>query len=322
VIGRRDLLGIACGSLLATLTSKFAWGDNASTPRRLLLIHGRSQQGKDPAQLKAAWFAALQRGADAIHISMPVKVDVAFPFYGNKLDEFTRAFDIPLTSTLQARGGGVDDEFLVFQAELAEELRVQAGVSDAQVDAEYGDQPGERGPLNWKWVQAILRALDKHGHGMNQNSLEIFTRDVFLYSTRAGVRDEIDRIVAAKLTEQPTVVVGHSLGSVVAYSVLATDRRSLSIPLLVTVGSPLAIRAIRDQFRPLRSPPSVAAWYNAFDTRDVVALYPLDSKNFPVVPAVENYAKVNNHTDNRHGIDGYLDDGEVARHIISRLVSA
>ena len=28
------------------------------------------------------------------------------------------------------------------------------------------------------------------------------------------MRDEIDAVVAAKLTEQPTVVVGHSLGSV------------------------------------------------------------------------------------------------------------
>lgn len=321
MIGRRDLLKLACSSLLGSHALSPSWAAAALTPRRLLLVHGRSQQGKDPQQLKAAWLAALQRGADHIHVPMPQNLDVALPFYGDKLDEFTRAFDIPLTSTLQARGGGVDDEFLAFQAEVAEELRVQAGVTDAQVDAEYGDQPGARGPLNWKWVQAILRALDKHGQGMNQSSLEIFTRDVFLYSTRAGVRDEIDRMVAAKLTEEPTVVVGHSLGSVVAYSVLSTDRRSLHIPLLATVGSPLAVRAVRDQFRPLRSPAPVAEWFNAFDPRDVVALYPLDGNNFPVVPGVENYSKVNNHTDNRHGIDGYLDDGEVARRLIAALTT-
>ena len=54
---------------------------------------------------------------------------------------------------------------------------------------------------------------------MNQKALELVTRDVFFYITKDGVRDEIDAVVAAKLTEQPTVVVGHSLGSVVAYSV-------------------------------------------------------------------------------------------------------
>jgi pimeloyl-ACP methyl ester carboxylesterase len=210
---------------------------------------------------------------------------------------------------------------LVFQAEFAEALRQRAGVTDQQVDTEYGNDPAPRGPLNWRWVQAILRAVDKNAPGMNQRAIEAFTRDVFLYTTRAGVRDDIDRIVGAKLTEEPTVVVGHSLGSVVAYSVLRTDRRAIQVPLFVTVGSPLAVRAVRDQFRPLRSPASVRAWYNAFDPRDVVALYPLDGDNFPVQPAIENYPRVNNHTDNRHGIDGYLDDTDVARRIATALRS-
>jgi hypothetical protein len=132
------------------------------------------------------------------------------------------------------------------------------------------------------------------------------------------VRDEIDAVVAAKLTEQPTVVVDHSLGSVVAYSVLRRSDRA-HVPLFVTVGCPLAVRAVRDQFRPLRSPAAVSAWYNAYDSRDVVALYPLDADNFPVQPAISNYGKVRNSTDDRHGIDGYLDDPDVAKHILDAL---
>ena len=54
------------------------------------------------------------------------------------------------------------------------------------------------------------------------------------------------------LTEDVTVVVGHSLGSVVAYSVLRNDRRALKVPAFITVGSPLGVRALRDTFRPLR----------------------------------------------------------------------
>jgi len=109
------------------------------------------------------------------------------------------------------------------------------------------------------------------------------------------------------------------LGTVVAYSVLCTDRRSLQVPLFATVGSPLAVRAIGDQFRPLRSPAPVSAWYNAFDPRDVVALYPLDASNFPVQPAIVNYGNVKNSTDNRHGIVGYLDDREVAKRVLDAL---
>jgi pimeloyl-ACP methyl ester carboxylesterase len=252
---------------------------------------------------------------------LPASIEVSLPFYGDVLDGFTQQTQIPLTSDMQSRGGSDQQEFLAFQYEVAEEIRTRTGVTDAQVDAEYGNEPQARGPLNWKWVQAILRAIDKNSPGMNQKTLETFTRDVFLYTTRSGVRDAIDRIVTQNLTDNPTVVVGHSLGTVVAYSVLCRDTRTLQVPLYVTVGSPLAVRAIRDRLRPLRRPTAVANWYNAFDTRDVVALYPLDGQNFPVSPAIENNPNVRNKTDNRHGISGYLDDAEVAKRISRALVS-
>ena len=293
----------------------------ATKASKLLLVHGRGQEGQDPALLKSEWVDALNRGAGKLGLALPGGVEVAFPYYGDVLDTFARQLDIPLTSDIQARGGLGDEEFLVFQAQFAEAVRQNAGITDDQVDAEYGPNPKPRGPLNWQWVQAILSAIDKHGGGMGQKTLEIFTRDVFLYTTRAGVRDEIDRIVASKITEEPTVVVGHSLGTVVSYSILNADRRQLRVPLYVTVGSPLGVRSVRDQFRPLRSPPPVEAWYNAFDDRDVVALYPLDAANFPVQPSIENYGAVKNHTANRHGIVGYLDDPNVAKRILGALVT-
>ena len=290
----------------------------ATNAKRLLFIHGRGQAGLDPAVLKVEWLDTLKRGAQSAGVSLPSGVDVAFPYYGDRLEYFSSQSQIPLTSDIHARGGQMEDEFLVFQALVADEIRLRAGVTDAQVDAEYGLNPHQRGPLNWEWVQAILRAIDKHGGGVNQNTLELFTRDVFLYTTRAGVRDDINHIVASQLTEEPTVVVSHSLGTVVAYSILTSDLRRLQVPLLVTVGSPLGVRAIRDQLRPLHYP-SVEGWYNAFDTRDVVALYPLDGTNFPVVPSIENNSAVKNHTDNRHGIVGYLDDPVVAKRILGAL---
>jgi hypothetical protein len=291
----------------------------AVAARRLVFVHGRGQEGLDPAMLKAQWLEALRKGAQALGRNVPNQLEVAFPYYGDVLDQFVRQSKVPLTADIHRRGAQVDEEFLAFQAQVAEALRQGAGVSDAEIDAEYGPNPKPKGPLNWEWVQAIFRALDKHVGVTSQIAIEAFTRDVFLYTTRAGVRDEIDRIVAADLTEAPAIVVAHSLGSVVAYNVLRSDRRELQVLLYLTLGCPLAIRAIRDQLRPLRFPSPVAFWYNAFDRRDVVALYPLDDRNFPVTPAVENYGNVNNHTDNRHGIVGYLDDPTVANHVLDAL---
>ena len=300
-----------------------SWGPPAAAARvkRVVFIHGRAQQGRSSAALASEWMGALAKGAAALGRGVPTDLDLAFPFYGDALDHYASQFDTPAVSDMQARGSPQDDEFLLFQAEFADALRRRAGITDAQIDAEYGPNPAPRGPLNWQWVQAILRAIDRHSAGMGQQSLETFTRDVFLYVTRSAVRDAIDRIVAAAVAEEPTLMVSHSLGTVVAYSVLQSDRRALQVPLLVTLGSPLAVRAVRDRFRPLSFPRPVRTWYNAFDTRDVVALYPLDAENFPVLDPIENFAGVRNHTDNRHGIAGYLDNVDVARHILDALAS-
>ena len=92
---------------------------------------------------------------------------------------------MPLTSEIHARGSDIQDEFLVFQAQVAEDIRVRAGITDAQIDAEYGSDPQPRGPLNWKWVQAILRAIDKNSPGMNQMTLEAFTLETYFCTPHA-----------------------------------------------------------------------------------------------------------------------------------------
>lgn len=315
MLDRRDFLRFGATSALAGLTIT----PTSAAPAKLLFVHGRDQQGKDPKILQAEWLDALTKGAKKLGRTLPASLDVAFPFYGDLLDNFAKQLDIPLSADVKTRGATVDEDFLAFQGALAEEIRTAAKITDAQVDAEYVPNEKPKGPLNWEWVQATLRAVDKHGGGLSGQALEIFTRDVFLYTRRAGVRDEVDRLVASSLTEDVTVVVGHSLGSVVAYSVLRNDRRSLNVPSFVTVGSPLGVRAVRDVYRPLRYPQPIKAWFNAFDTRDVVALYPLDNENFPVTPAIRNVTNVRNETSNRHGISGYLDDEGVAKEILNAL---
>ena len=161
---RRALLTLGSVGALVSLIST---ATSAAAPLRLVLVHGRGQQGLDPARLKAEWLDALSRGAQTFGRVLPNEIDVAFPFYGDTLDRFAREFDVPLTSEIHTRGSQVDDEFLVFQAEVAQALRQRAGVTDIQVDEEYGPNPKPKGPLNWEWVQAILRALDKHGGGMS-----------------------------------------------------------------------------------------------------------------------------------------------------------
>ena len=129
------------------------------------------------------------------------------------LANLASASNVPTTTDIQARGADIADrDFLEFDAAVADQLRQGAGISLDDVNAEYGTNPERRGPENWRWVQAIIRALDKYGGGISSQAIETFIRDVYLYTNRSGVRDRIDRIVAGALTQEPSVVVAHSLG--------------------------------------------------------------------------------------------------------------
>ena len=80
------------------------------------------------------------------------------------------------------------------------------------------------------------------------------------------------RLLDALAPGDVRVVIAHSLGSVVAWETLA--RCGMSLPLLVTVGSPLGIRgAIYDRLKPTPPcwPGGVQAWTNLSAPNDIVA---------------------------------------------------
>ncbi|HEX7934817.1 MAG TPA: hypothetical protein VF573_17320 [Paraburkholderia sp.] len=286
---------------------------------RLMFVHGIAQGGKDPGVLTSEWLGALKEGLTRAGMDLPPNVEVDFPFYADRLDQFVEEFGLPSDASVLPKGSPVDKEYEQFRIRVAEEIRVRRGISDQQIRQEIPNTTLEKGVQNWAWVQAILRLVDKQVPDLTQTTLEVFLRDVFLYTQREVVQKAIDKIVAEKLTQDTLVVVGHSLGSVVAYNVLKTA--GYKVPLFVTVGSPLGISTINKTVRPLCNPAGSGGWYNAYDKHDVVALYPLDSDHFGVSPAITNNGSVENWTSNKHGIIGYLDDANVAAAICSGLAS-
>ena len=77
---------------------------------------------------------------------------------------------------------------------------------------------------------------------------------------------------------------------------------------------------IRQALAPIGYPDPMGDWFNAYDERDVVALYPLSKPHFAVTPNITNKNNVRNQTENRHGIAGYLNDPEVAKRIYDAIV--
>lgn len=284
----------------------------------IFFIHGRSQQGLDPVELQASWEGALEKGWRAAGLTRPPGVNVRFPFYGDELDRLTKQLAAPTPSGVLARGSLPDDYDAVLLGELVEELAAGAEISDETIRGLLAPgQAVERGPQNWEWVQATLRALDGT---FGAAAISLFLRDVHAYIGNPNVRRIIDGIVETKMTGVPCVVVGHSLGSVVGYNVLRKRGAAANAVRYVTLGSPLAIKPIRRRVeQPLAMPGGVKDWFNAYDERDVVALRPLNANSFAIQPPIVNKGDVNNHTENRHGIAGYLDNPVVAQWIHAAL---
>ncbi len=299
--------------------------------RQLVLIHGRSQQNKDSIALKAEWLDALDEGLGKSGLTLPIpEPDVRFPYYGDTLIQMVEGLSADNAADVVVRGDGASDDEARFTKAVLEEMRQQAGITDEQLAEAVGQEVVDRGPQNWGWVQGILKAFDRfvpHGSGA---SIALLTKDVYKYLKNPGIQAEIDEgVCQAFKPGVETVVVSHSLGTVVAYNVLRREghKRGWKVPLFITVGSPLAVTEIRKTVSgmgPLRCPECAGGWFNAMDERDVVSLYPLNTRAFPLDPAnpaIENKTDVKNRTDNRHGISGYLDDKEVARRIHAALTA-
>ena len=293
---------------------------------QLIFIHGRAQEHKDSKALKQEWLDALAEGLAKSGLTLPLgDADIRFPYYGDTLFDLVAGRSASDAADVVVRGTESDQDEMRFVRAVLEEVRQQAGITEAQMAEVAGDVVVQRGPANWEWVQGILRAVDRfvpHGSGA---AIALATRDVYQYVTNVALRQHIDAGVAQALTAgRDAVVVSHSLGTVVAYHLLSTQgvTRGWKTPLFITLGSPLGISEIRKAVRgsagPLRCPPCASAWFNAMDERDVVALFPLTTAVFPLdplQPSIENKTDVRNRTQNRHGIAGYLDDAVVARRI-------
>jgi hypothetical protein len=291
--------------------------------RELVFVHGRSQQHKDAQGLKDAWISAWRAGLTKSGLDLPISEDrVRFPYYGDTLDALVRDLPDGDVPEVIVRGTGSDEEERQFVASVLAELAKANLVTNDQIDAAAGEEVLERGPQNWRFVRAILTAIDRYVPGGSAAGIALATRDVYQYLRNPGIRDTIETGVRAAMTRGvETVVVAHSLGSVVAYNLLKREGAALGwrVPLFVTVGCPLGVTAIRRWLRPIGHPECASAWFNALDGRDVVALYVLDDEHFRVDPAIENKTDVHNDTDNRHGIAGYMGDEDVARRIHDAL---
>lgn len=292
------------------------------------------------------WLAGLAKGLVLAGRPPVVPDAVYFPYYGNLLADRIAAHEKAggrapelESASVQSRAGAAGEDMVLDAAaslgfvasrrlehsdpELAKRARA---VEEAR---EAGAEAGWSEALRPRVVREALRFLsDKTG--APQWVIGRFLTDVAYYLEDERMREAVQAVVAEQVAaaaadgHEDLVVVGHSLGSCVAYDTLQRYPQGPRVRLLVTAGSPNGYAVVK---RNLWGGPEGAAgrgipgvieprdgsslrWLNVYDEHDVVALVHPLGPLFGGGPALRD-ERTQNPTD-PHSIQDYLSDPDVA----------
>src|SRR5262249_39314248 len=180
--------------------------------KELVFVHGRAQEHLDASALKREWIEAFRQGLDKSGLKLPLAEDaIRFPYYGQTLFDLVSGTPSEEVAEVIVRGANADDEEREFMREVLQEVKEQAQVSDRDLAEVAGREAVERGPLNWRWLQAVLRVLDRRVPLASGTGIALATNDVYQYLSSIGIRDAIEGGVRQALRPgAAAVVVGHS----------------------------------------------------------------------------------------------------------------
>ncbi|MFB6520080.1 hypothetical protein [Streptomyces sp. NPDC056401] len=236
---------------------------------RVVLVHGIAQQLKGPETITEAWLPSLNDGLAISGSDTLSRQDVAVAFYG---DLFRRPGH---------RGLG-EPPLDASDVEPGLEHELLLAWWQAAADAE-APVPGPDAPARLRTPRVVQRALNALSHsaffaGLAESAMIGSARQVRRYFTEPEVRRAAGERLTRAVTGETTVIIAHSLGSVVAYETLCAHPQWQDLTL-ITLGSPLAVRGlVFDRLRPAptggtaRWPVPVKRWINIADRGDAVAL--------------------------------------------------
>lgn len=290
-------------------------GRTAAGRRRVVFLHGRGQQGHNPAELRASWCRGLAVGLTAAGLPPLDDADVWFPFYGDALAAATAgresaALDTA-TTTAEAYVPADSGARTVYAALIADSAEA-AGMPALEQQPENARESGLLGGA----VAALQRPLSwiAARSGLDDVVIAAVFHDIAAYLGDKSVRDAVLEAVLSGLPEDGEIVlVSHSLGTVVALDLCTMLPGGISVPLLVTAGSPLGLDAVYKRLLargPVR-PGQVDVWTNAWAAADAVAIG---------CPLGDTWARVRdvlcaNRKDRAHDITQYLSHAPVAAEI-------
>ncbi|MCX5516509.1 hypothetical protein C3941_18785 [Kaistia algarum] len=290
---------------------------------RVVLVHGINNQGRTADEIRDEWWGGVLRGWQALGLEVKAQPTIDVAVYGDILANQITADNQKMGDGAAAYTGVGIDFLRIYQE--------AAGVTDdelaAEADKTFGPQEVQQmGPARAALVRmasALSNILISKGKGI----AALFLKQATTYIDNEGVRRKIHMTVNKQIfTDKvdPTIVISHSLGTVVAYNLLVDPRygnTNRNVPLFLTLGSPLAIGIMDRVTPPLAAfpKPPVGAWTNGLRDDDFV---PLDTEITKKTFGFDNV--VNIHTTmvdgvDPHSIGQYLADEKISKLLYSAL---
>ncbi|MFE7839963.1 alpha/beta hydrolase [Streptomyces sp. NPDC057474] len=309
----------------------------------LVFIHGIGGV-RDPEADRDSWLAALAVGArkaghsrEASALTQNGLVDTSFVYYGD-------LFVLP-----QAQGGtaplveAAEDEELRHLLEYLVDTLLTMCADDgerrvlqhARAELTATQQAQGSGDLVRRLVNVCttllaLPGVRRGGQWASGRLMAGHLSQVTRYLARAepdGDGRTLDERVRSRVLgflddDRPTVVIAHSLGSVVTLEALHHHRGP--IPLLVTLGSPIGMRTVvhpRLRPQPPAAPECVERWRNFWDRDDIIAPRPWLERD--VLPNTGGCLPVSDRVDSDgiwvHTATKYLAQASVAGPVVEAI---
>lgn len=264
---------------------------------RLVFVHGVGKPREAKTELEE-WRAALSVGARAAGHSRKAAelldggaVDIRFAYYGDLFLPEAAPGNEAVAPAPAPAGPDEDEELRELLLDMVDE-HLEAPRDDRQAQAlrvtrrklaPTGEEQGPGGIARQVLVGAnslfAVPGLRTFGGWLSAGAMKRDLHQVRRYLARKETDEaglSLDRRIRARVSaeldsEGPTVVVAHSLGTVVAFETL--HAHSAHVPLFVTLGSPLGMRTAvwpRVRPQPVRTPEGVGRWLNVWDRDDFV----------------------------------------------------
>jgi len=235
-------------------------------------VHGIAQQFTGGFELQSAWLAALRDGLAAAGHRARAKAitdkDLRVAFFGDLFrPPGAMAAQDPPYSPADIQPGPERDLLAEFY---------RAAVADEPALGPPAGAMASGSVAVQVMAERLLRS--RTFAGVAQRALIGSLKQVTRFLADPGTRNRVLDRVGEELDGGTRILIGHSLGSVVAYEYLCQHQPS-SVELLVTLGCPLGIpNVIFDQLTPAPAggrgtwPGAIKTWVNVADPHDVVAL--------------------------------------------------